>query len=93
MTRKFTIVFQIIGMLIQGYNVYGGLIPPKYQGVVAAAVGLLQAIQGVAAHSFNVDGTPQTMAFKVAPPLPGSPPATPPPGGWPPVAPPARGSK
>jgi len=57
---------QIIGVGLQIYNQYGGLLPTKWQPVAAATVGILQGISALFAHFSNPDGTSAAVPY-VAP--------------------------
>ncbi len=64
MKRWFNIVTQIIGTGGQLFNSVGGVIPPKYQAIVATILGVAQGVIGVLAHNFNPDGTSATSAYR-----------------------------
>ena len=63
MTRWFTTLAQITGVLIQLATVFTPLVSTEYRGYVMGAVAALQAFIGVLAHSFNPDGTPASVAY------------------------------
>lgn len=63
MTKTFTIIAQIVGIILQLGNALSGVVPPKYQFLVAGIIGVLQAVQGMLAHSYNPDGTPATQPY------------------------------
>lgn len=63
MPRWVNIFAQVVGTVGQGLNVFGGYIPPKYQGFVALGLGLAQTVVAGIAHGYNTDGTPQSVAF------------------------------
>lgn len=63
MTRIFNLVFQIVATLGQIFSVVSGMIPGKYQVLVATIIGALQAVVGVVAHNYNPDGTPATQKY------------------------------
>ena len=56
-TRLFTIVFQVLAGLIQLGNLASGVVPARWQWVVALVVAVAQAFQAQRAHFFNPDGT------------------------------------
>ena len=66
MSKAFTIVFQVIGVVLQLGNAMSGVVPKDYQFLTAGIIGILQAIQGILAHYYNPDGTPAAVPY-VAP--------------------------
>jgi hypothetical protein len=65
MSKVFTIVFQVIAVVLQLWSALGSVVPPKYQPLAAGIIGCIQAIQGVIAHYFNPDGTVAAVAYVV----------------------------
>ena len=66
MSKMFTIIFQVIAVVLQLWSALGSVVPPKYQALAAGIIGCIQAIQGVIAHYYNPDGTAATLPY-VAP--------------------------
>jgi hypothetical protein len=58
-----SLVFQALAIVAHGINQISGLVPPKYQWLVAGAIGILQGINVIGAHFYNPDGTPATQAY------------------------------
>ncbi len=56
-TSKTTKVFQILALIGQGLNAFGGFIPVEYQPFVMIALTAMQGIQAQIAHRSNPDGT------------------------------------
>ena len=56
-------LLQAIGVVAQIGNVATNYVPPKYQPIVAAVVGLAQAILHVYATNHNPDGTAATLPY------------------------------
>jgi hypothetical protein len=52
---------QLVGTAGQLLNVYGGLIPAKYQPVVAAGLGIAQGVAALISHFSNTNGTSQEL--------------------------------
>lgn len=63
MPRWLNIVFQITALAGQGFNLFGNMIPAKYQIAITGGIGAAQAAVGVLAHSFNPDGSPATVSY------------------------------
>jgi hypothetical protein len=63
MTRFVNIGLQLLGLLAQYGNYALDIVPPKYKGLAAAIIGLLQAIVAITAHGVNPDGTSATTAY------------------------------
>jgi hypothetical protein len=59
MKLKTNIFVQLVSTAGQLLNAYGGLIPPKYQVIVASGLGIAQGIAALIAHFSNTNGTPQ----------------------------------
>ncbi len=66
MSKTFTIIFQVLAMVLQFGSALTDLVTPKWKPLVAGLLGILQAIQGTLAHYYNPDGTPATAPY-VAP--------------------------
>ena len=66
MSSVFTIVFQVIGVILQIGNWATGIVPEKYRWIVGLVVALAQAVQGYKAHFVNPDGSPAALPY-VAP--------------------------
>ena len=66
MKFSWNVFFQTIGTAIQVANA-SGVIPPKYQSLVAAVTGLMQGGVALKAHNSNPDGTPARSAAAPAP--------------------------
>jgi hypothetical protein len=64
MKFSWNIVTQICGTVLQVINANSSVIPARYQAWVACALGVVQAISGLAAHFSNPDGTPATEPWK-----------------------------
>lgn len=64
-TMKFStnMLLQILGTCGQIFNQVGGMIPTKYQGLVAGILGGTQLIVGGLAHYSNPDATPVSTPF------------------------------
>lgn len=60
MRLRTNIFAQITGLGLQALNIWGGLIPPKYQGFVAMGVALAQGLTAQKAQYSNPDGTKAT---------------------------------
>jgi hypothetical protein len=58
------VIAQFLALLIQAGNQFGGVIPAKFQPIVALLVGISQLVVGYMAHLSNTDGTPQAVAFQ-----------------------------
>ena len=56
-------IFQILMLVIQGYNQIEGTLSPENKQVAALFIGVLQAIVALWAHYRNPDGTPVTTAY------------------------------
>ena len=68
--KRFTnILLQIVGTATSAYTVFGGFVPPKYQGQLVTGVSLAQGIAALVAHHYNPDGTNAKTAY--VPPAPG----------------------
>ena len=63
MPRWLNVLIQVVGIVGQGFNAFGGFVPPKYQVQVAGGIGAAQAAVGVLAHSFNPDGTNASVGY------------------------------
>ena len=63
MKFSWNLVIQILGLIVQGANAMGALLPPEYQAGLAVIVGLIQAIVAAIAHFSNPDGTPAAVAY------------------------------
>jgi hypothetical protein len=63
MKFKLNTVVQVIGVGLQLYNQYGGMVPTKYQPAAAAIVGAIQGIVALMAHFSNPDGTAAATAY------------------------------
>lgn len=57
------LVFQGAALIVQYGNQASHLIPVKYQGYIALAVGLAQALVAWRAHNVNPDGTPASVPY------------------------------
>ena len=57
------VIFQIVGTALQVLNYASGMIPAKYQWLVAGVVGILQGISGIVSHYSNPDGTPAALPY------------------------------
>lgn len=53
------VVGQILALILQALNQFGGLFPEQHKAKVALAIGLLQLVIGYLAHYSNTNGTPQ----------------------------------
>lgn len=60
MKLKFSLnmVTQLIGMLVQGANALGGILPAEYNVPIALGIAAVQSIVAFIAHFKNPDGTP-----------------------------------
>lgn len=63
MKLSINIIIQALGTVLQVLNLVSGMIPPKYQWLVAGLVGIIQAVTGMLAHWSNPDGTPATAPY------------------------------
>lgn len=63
MKRSTNSWIQIIAMIGQTLNIFGNLIPVKYQPWVLLGLGTAQSVTGLLAQSSNTDGTPQEKPF------------------------------
>lgn len=63
MNRPTNIIVQIASIAVQGFNMWGGFIPPKYQLAVGTVIGAVQAVASLVAHNYNPDGTPATIPY------------------------------
>jgi hypothetical protein len=63
MTRVFTIVFQVLGLVVQLGSALTNIVPDKYKLLFGTVIGAIQAIQAAVAHNYNPDGTPATVAY------------------------------
>ena len=63
MKLSWNLLFQGLALVVQYGNQATSIIPPKYQSVVALAVGLAQAAVAWKAHNSNPDGSPATTAY------------------------------
>jgi hypothetical protein len=50
---------QVIAGIIQLANLYGGIVPAKYQPIVVCVVGVCQAVMGLIAHYSPSPSAPQ----------------------------------
>jgi hypothetical protein len=63
MKLSWNVIAQIIGVALQYVNIASGLIPKDWEWLVAAVIGILQGIAGIASHFSNPDGTPAKVAY------------------------------
>ncbi len=68
MRMKFSwnMAVQAVATLLQLFNAYGSILPPKYQALGAGILGGLQLIVAALAHYSNPDGTPAASPYKEA---------------------------
>src|SRR5882672_7024533 len=71
MTSKMHWVGQALAMILQALNLYGGLVPVKYQPLVAFALAAVQAGIGLYNHYFTPQGTKIVVVLLFALLLPG----------------------
>lgn len=57
MTSKTHWVGQALAMILQALNLYGGMVPGKYQPWVAFSIAVVQAAMGLYNHNFTPQGT------------------------------------
>jgi hypothetical protein len=60
MKLSVNLIIQILATIVQVLNFASGMVPAKYQWILAGALSLIQAITGILAHFSNPDGTPAT---------------------------------
>ena len=60
---SFNSIVQIVGIVGQIFNVVGGFVPSKYQGLIAGILAGVQGVTGAVAHFKNPDGTPATTPY------------------------------
>jgi hypothetical protein len=63
MKLSWNLLFQGLALVVQYGNQASGLVPQKYESVVALVVGLAQAAVAWKAHTSNPDGTPAAVAY------------------------------
>jgi len=63
MRFSFNMIFQILALIIQGYNQIEDILSPENKEIAALVIGVLQAIVALWAHYKNPDGTPVTTAY------------------------------
>jgi len=63
MTVFMHLLYQLLLLVGQGVNMFGGIVPTKYQPFVAFALGLSQLGLGLYNHYYNPDGTPAKVAY------------------------------
>lgn len=63
MTSKMHWVYQLLAGLLQVLNLFGGIVPPKYQPFVAFAIAVVQAGLGLYNHYFTPAGARITAAI------------------------------
>ena len=63
MTVFMHMLYQLMLLIGQGINLFGGVIPPKYQPVVAFVLGLSQLGLALYNHYYNPDGTPASVSY------------------------------
>jgi hypothetical protein len=64
MKRWQQILLQVGASATQVFNLWGGIIPTKYQLPIALGIGSIQVIAGAAQAHFNPDGTPATEPYQ-----------------------------
>ena len=64
MPRWVNILIQVTAILVQAGDWSGYLVPKEYKEGVSLAIAVIQAGTGVIAHHYNVDGEPQTVAYR-----------------------------
>ena len=57
MKVKMHVIYQGLLLVLHAINVYGGVVPAKYQAIVAAALAFTQAALGLYNHYYAPDGT------------------------------------
>jgi len=55
-------LLQFLGFAAQGANLLTGLVPPKYQPLVALGISVLQGVTAWIGHNYNPDGSPASVA-------------------------------
>lgn len=63
MKLKVNVLLSGLASLGQILNTYGGIIPPKYQTLVAGVLGGTTMIVAAVAHYRNPDGTPAVVPY------------------------------
>lgn len=58
-----TIILQSCGVLLHIANIYSGMVPAKWQTLVAAVIAFLQGVEGLIAHYYNPDGSPAQVSW------------------------------
>jgi hypothetical protein len=61
--RWLNVLLQVSAMVAQVWQILSPQVTWEEAGKIGAAITAFQAIVAAVAHSFNTDGTPQTVAF------------------------------
>ena len=63
MPRWLTNLMQAVATAGQVLNIYGALVPVKYQIPITAVLGVASIVVNNIAHSYNPDGTPVAVPY------------------------------